>query len=444
MAAGGATAYWIWSTQIDDAPARKSHVSPVGPRTATSTLPTEERPAPAPPPKKIADFEVGAAATAFTLRVDGRAEAATILVNATFAEGRGSNSWLVRSADRGASWTSSSLGVAKSEPRVVFDDRGARASIHWAGGPEPARVRWLDGKVESHEVGPATEMPAKVGSIAALIERNEETWLAIASTDGVRSTVRYFPRDGGPVIRRPMPSGQLAAVWSGAAPRVLWHTKSKTGFLQLEQRGIPPPGEDWPAPTTTIVPYTPALELVPTADSSCGRDDPRFAAFVGRGPEKSVLVLARDGELLPYRFSGHSKEVDVLCGACIPGLLERSDDGLRVFLPVRRTLSATKISTDPGFDSKANAMATATCTRGALLTVYVAHGRVFVQRSDPKVAWRFLKPYALSTSPPEGTVEAIGAIGLEQRFVVVWARRTGEQLRLESLMSDDGGATWTN
>jgi hypothetical protein len=232
---------------------------------------------------------------------------------------------------------------------------------------------------------------------------------------------------------RAAPPGRLVAATAAPPARLVLARSSKTGFLQLAQVVVPPPGEPWPDAKQTLVSYVSELEMAPSPDLWCGlAAEPHFT-WLGHGGENHVLVAANPNTMYPFRFKiRNGSDLAVLCGVCPPTALERGPQGLRVFLPVIRKLAPATITTPLAFDASSPKSATAACTGEQIAASYLAANRVLSQ-STRSGDWRFQRPELVAEPNPHGTPSEPQTLGFDDHVVVLWRRSApgSSRVRLE-------------
>lgn len=385
--------------------------------------------------------------TATSARAPGGRSVALLAVAAR--AGEQVHAWLARSFDAGKSWQTTAiepaLQGASSAPRVpdvALLAGGALEVGRFAADGEgvwQARLsRWDPDAARAVTTTPeAVAIPdgyAPVSAGSAIVPTSAgRVALALVRTSDGTGAIWHPTADA--EAPRPTPVGRLLAATAAPPARVLLARRSNTGFVELAEVAVPAADQPWPAPTTTLVSYVSELEVGAGPDRWCGLPGEQYFTLLGRGPDHQVLVAAGPKQIYPYRFSTRaSSDIRVLCGPCPPAALERSREGLRVFLPVRRQLAPASVQPPLAFDPKSAESADAACSGQQVAVAYVAKGRLLAQ-STRAGTWRFQRPVALARPDGDAKLVDVRALGFDQSVLVLWRRAApqGKRLRIEAL-----------
>jgi hypothetical protein len=380
-------------------------------------------------------------------------ELAVVSLAAQDAEHRALHGWVMRSLDAGRSWQTSSTEPAATQATataarpadVALLSGGALLVAHFAARSERAwtvRVaRWPVDRAQL-ETPEAFELPEPWGPIATgspvlPLATGRGFVLALGADNPARAAVWYPPSDSDKKPKpslRGAPQGRVLAATSAPPSRLLIARKSPTGFVELVAQAIPAPSEGWPEPHGSLVSYVSDLSLPAAPERWCGLPNEQYFTTVGDSPGGSVLVAVGPDQVFPFRFTPRKDaSVGVLCGACPPAGIERSADGLRVLLPVRRQLSPASVATPIAFDQSSARSAAAACTGEQLVVAYLAGDRVLSQ-STREGKWQFERPQVLAAPDARGKPVDLRMLGFDDRVVVMWRRASarGRGLRIEA------------
>jgi hypothetical protein len=395
------------------------------------------------PPLTVIDAEfVGEAAWT----ANAAASAGFVAITARDNGSASLKSWLARSLDGGRTWRASSFEPAAATaersarpPDATLLDGGALLVAHFAPRSERgwsvrvARWRADAERIESSSIFELPEpwRPIAVGSPLLPVSGEPGFALALRAGDPARAAI-WIPPSPADEASRPSlltpPAGLVLAAISAPPSRLLIGRKSPTGFVELVAQPIPHPGEPWPEPRTSLVSYVSDLSLHEAPERWCGLAGEQYFTTIGDSPDGNVLVAVGSEQIYPFRFTPRSgASVGVLCGACPPAGIERSAEGVRVLLPVRRQLSPATVTTPIAFAASSVRSAAAACTGEQLVVAYLAGDRVLAQ-STRSGQWQFERPQVLAVPDARGKPADLRVLGFDDRVLVLW-RRTDAQRR---------------
>jgi hypothetical protein len=364
----------------------------------------------------------------------------------------GARTWIARSLDGGRTWQTSSIepAAAASAPRppeVALLAGGSLLVAHFAPRSErawSARIaRWSADQARP-EPSRAFELPERwspiaTGSPLLPLADGGDFALALAASDPARATVWYPPSEGDKTPKSTLvdaPAGRVLAATSAPPSRLLLARKSPTGFVELVAQAVPAPKQPWPEPRTALASWVSDLSLPAGPERWCGLPGEQYFTTVGESPEGSVLVAVGPEQIYPFRFTPRTGgSVGVVCGACPPAGIERSPDGVRVLLPVRRQLSPATVATPIAFDQSSALSAAAACTGEQLVVAYLAGDRVLAQ-STRSGEWQFERPTVVAVPDAHGKPVDLRVLGFDDRVVVLWRRADARSRRLRIEMAE--------
>ena len=348
-----------------------------------------------------------------------------------------SHAFVARSLDAARSWQTTAIasagaGAELRAPALALLGDGSLLAAHFARRDgEPWRVavsRWNRGSAKADSLGtielPAGADPVSTGSpILPLVEG-----FALSLVRGGRSLVLYV--GGKKNETHAGPEGTPIASTAARPARVVATKSSKTGFVELTQRAVPAPGDPWGDAITTLVSYVSELSTEAAPDQWCGLPGEQFFTFLGKGPKQHVLVASGPRQIFPLRFTARpGASLSVLCGPCPPAALERSREGVRVMLPVRRQLAPASVDLPIAFDSSSIDTAVAACTGEQVGITYRAGGSVLFQTTRGG-KWKFERPTLAAEPNEHGSPAEVAVLGFDDRMRVLWRRAQAGSRRI--------------
>ena len=338
----------------------------------------------------------------------------------TPASGLPSRPWIDEPAAGPLSW---SVSPGATEVRLHLTVGGRSRSL---------RSGNLGATFSPSEETPAPPLPPGVSPVplGSLALRGSSGPVAVGRDSEGRGVLLY---GGTTQLRREAPAGELVAAFQEGGPRLLLKRKAGTGFVELVLASVP--GEDgpWGAESSAEVSYVSELAMPSGPERSCGLPDERYASLVGVGTKDAALIAVGPKAIHAYRFHATpGARYSVVCGSCPPMVLESRNDGLGLFVPVRRNLSPARIAVPPTFEpGRSDRSAVGACTMSRTAVIYEAGGKLLVQEREAG-SWRFGAPRVVAETDARGAPIEPALLGVGDALVAVWRRKIEGRLLLEA------------
>ncbi len=364
-------------------------------------------------------------------------DGAATLAMVTLGSAGSARVWVAHSLDGGANWNTDhhdlppAIGTKEVVLRVVEQDWLVVLREHDGGETVDAL------SLERTNLEPAGRLSItkgqrffRVGAIAARVEAANETWAVVAvrpASDKQPLQLKYLRAGEKAETRPPAKIGRAVGLLSAKPPRLLLEDVAPTGFYRLWQVTIPPPDAPWPEPTFTTVAYVDTLTLDDAAAPRCGLPKEPFDIVTGRGPKKDAFFALSERAMYPFKFEPKpDSSVRPVCGSCPPGLLERTKQGLRVFLPIRRSLSGMTIDLAAGYSDDITQPVGVGCTATKLFLAYQVGEDLVIQPTKDD-SWR----YAAATIVARKTsVADVAVLGMPNRSIITWRTPSKTHLKV--------------
>ncbi len=233
------------------------------------------------------------------------------------------------------------------------------------------------------------------------------------------------------------PPGTVLAATATPKPRVLvLEREGVNGSLALYD--VPEGKKPWPAPARVPLPPD-ALRTEIASETYCGVAAERWFPFVSHHAKRSYMIVVGEKHFA-LRFNSPAPDLARVCGLCPPGLLARSDEELSLLLPIGNRLTAFPVGAPllVTVDRKAK-RSVATCLGDTVLVAHLTRDQIWIQKTGIGGAG----PASLLVLPSEhGVPVDVRVAASEGKLYVVWRRDQRMRLRVEMLVSSDGGQTW--
>lgn len=343
--------------------------------------------------------------------------------------------WVARSADAGSTWKTHQhdlaalpqtrrvlLRIARQDWVLVLREHDAGETL------DALSVHDAQLTPSAHIELRGTSRFERAGSIAAGLKTADGVTAVVAVTGAAKGPqLQYWSGDAMLASVPPPKPGALVGLLAEEPPHLLLASVAPTGFYELAQVKIPPPRAPFPDATRTSVAYVDQLTLSETPAARCGLPGEPFDIIAAHGPKKDAFFALSERAMYPFKFEPRAgASVQPVCGSCPPGLLERSGEGLRLFLPVRRSLSGLPIDLAAGRAPGAPGPLGVGCTTTQLVLAYPLGNDLVVQPTENE-SWRYAAAEVIAR---DVAVADVSVLGTPKHTVIAWRSQSTDRLEV--------------
>jgi hypothetical protein len=341
--------------------------------------------------------------------------------------------WVARSGDAGSTWKTHKAELAPAPgtervllriPRqdwiVVLREHSGRETL------DALSVARSQLVFDAHIALRAGRRFVRAGAIAARVTAPDAAVVAVGGQPGGLQ-LQYWFGDTMVASTAPPKHGTLVGLLAEDPPQMLLSGVAPTGFFELAQVKIPAPRAPFGEATKTSVAYVDQLTLTDAPAPRCGLPGEPFDIIASQGPKKDAFFALSNRDMYPFKFEPRDGATLLpVCGSCPPGLLERSNAGLRLFLPVRRSLSGLPIDLAAASALGAAGPFGVGCTTTQLLLAYPLGKDLVVQPTEDE-SWRYAAAEVLAR---DVAVADVAVLGMPNHSIIAWRSQSRDRLEL--------------